>query len=378
MPKGHRGNGQPSYSKRGSSVCRRVRGNGDHLGSGLPERELQGLLEILGEVHHAEDLESFRVGLLDVVPRVLPSDYTSYNEFGPDGSPIVVIVKPEPEPMFIERWGRLGHENPLVQRYLETRDPRAYRITDVIEHRRFRERALYREVFAPLGVHHQLAVTLPAPPSLLVGLALVGPEDYTDAQRRMLDLARPHLIQARSNAMLRERLRNVLEAVEAGLDQSGEAIVVADDADRVQFASDAGRSALEELSGRTSAVGSRLPEPLRGDGEAREVLRDGEGSPLVLRRLSVAGGTTTVFLFERGGPAVSTAVLEALGLTAREAEVLRAFMQGRSTAVVAEQLGVTPGTVYKHAERIYAKLGVHDRVAAVSAAWAALDAGRAP
>ena len=194
--------------------------------NGLPERELRGLLEILGEVHHAEDLASFRQGLLDVLPRVVPSVYTSYNEITPDGQPLVAIVSPEPEQQWLELWGRLGHQNPLIQRYLSTRDPRAYRMSDVIDAPTFRRLDLYREVFAPLGVHHQMAVTLPAPPRLLNGLAVVAPDDYTDAQRRMLDLARPHLIQARANAAARERLHDVLHAIENGLDDVGQAIVV--------------------------------------------------------------------------------------------------------------------------------------------------------
>ena len=51
----------------------------------LPERELHGLLEVLGEAHHAEDLAGFRAALLDVLPRVIPAAYTSYNEVGADG-----------------------------------------------------------------------------------------------------------------------------------------------------------------------------------------------------------------------------------------------------------------------------------------------------
>jgi GAF domain-containing protein len=188
--------------------------------AGLPERELQGLLEILGEVHHAEDLASFRAALLDVVPRVIPNAYTSYNEIAADGTPLVTIVTPEPEPQWLRNWGRFGHQNPLVQRYLETRDPRAYRLSDVIDHAAFRERELYQEVFVPLGVEHQLAVTLPAPPRLLIGLALADERDFTDGERRILDLARPHLIQAHANAMLRERLHDVLAAVESGLDDA--------------------------------------------------------------------------------------------------------------------------------------------------------------
>lgn len=191
------------------------------VSNGLPERELRGLLEILGEVHHAEDLASFRQGLIDVLPRVVPSVYTSYNEITPDGRPLVAIVSPEPEQRWLALWGQLGHQNPLIQRYLATRDPRAYRMSDVVDEPSFRRLDIYREVFAPLGVHHQMAVTLPAPPKLLIALAVVAPDDYTDAQRRMLDLARPHLIQARANAAARERLRDVLRAIEEGLDDVG-------------------------------------------------------------------------------------------------------------------------------------------------------------
>src|SRR5262249_43049861 len=161
---------------------------------------------ILSAVHSAEDLATFRNGLLDVVPQVIPNAYTSYNEVAADGTPLVTLVNPWPEAEILERWGRYGHQNPLIQHHLETRDPRASRLSDHIDMERFRERELYHEVFAPMGVEHQLAVTLPAPPRLLIGLALADADDFSDAQRRMLDLSRPHLIQAHANAALRERL----------------------------------------------------------------------------------------------------------------------------------------------------------------------------
>ncbi|WCB95061.1 hypothetical protein DSM104299_03803 [Baekduia alba] len=347
---------------------------------GLPERELQGLLEILGEVHHAEDLPSFRAALLDVLPRVIPNAYTSYNEIAADGTPLVTIVNPEPGGVFLEKWGRYGHQNPLVNRYLETRDPRAQRLSDVIALDELRRLELFQEVFAPLGVNHQLAVTLPAPPRLLIGLALVDERDFTDPEKRMLDLARPHLIQAHANAALRERLHDVLAAVEAGLDDSGEALVVADAQGRVEFATRAGRAALGLLADRDHPRGTRLPDALRDvtsrDWPATAVFEVG-GTPLVVRRMAAGSrGGATVLVFERGARGASRELLVSLGLSAREAEVLQAMMRGRATAAIATELGVSPRTVYKHAERIYSKLGVHDRIAAVSAAWAALDAGR--
>ena len=345
---------------------------------GLPERELQGLLEILGEVHHADDLEEFRAGLLDSVPRVIPSVWTSYNEIGADGSPLVAIVTPEPGDEWLARWARLGHENPLIQRYLRTRDPRAYRITDVIDHTVFAETALYREVFVPLGVRHQLAVTLPAPPTLLIGFALTSPEDYTDDQRRVLDLARPHLIQAWSNAAARQRARDLIDAVRDGLDDTGEAVVIADGRDNVEFATAAGHEALAALQRGEGPDTGRLPEVLReaGGENGRPPTRVAIGDePVTVRRLTTRAGLTVIVFDRRARPA-SRALLEALGLTPRQAEVLQGMMHGRATRAIAAHLGVTPSTVHKHAESIYARLGVHDRVAAVSTAWTALDAGR--
>lgn len=54
-------------------------------------------------------------------------------------------------------------------------------------------------------------------------------------------------------------------------------------------------------------------------------------------------------------------------LSSRELEVLALLAQGLSGRQVAHRLGLALGTVRKHLERIYAKLGVHDRMNAVIA-----------
>lgn len=53
-------------------------------------------------------------------------------------------------------------------------------------------------------------------------------------------------------------------------------------------------------------------------------------------------------------------------LTAREAEILELVAAGLSNAEIAERLWISPGTVKKHLENIYAKLGVANRTAAVT------------
>jgi PAS domain S-box-containing protein len=56
----------------------------------------------------------------------------------------------------------------------------------------------------------------------------------------------------------------------------------------------------------------------------------------------------------------------AVGLTRREVEILRHLTQGLSTAAVAERLHVSRATVRNHVQNIFAKLGVHTRLAAVA------------
>ena len=56
------------------------------------------------------------------------------------------------------------------------------------------------------------------------------------------------------------------------------------------------------------------------------------------------------------------------GLTGREASVLGLLAEGLSARLAARRLGVAERTVHKHQERLYAKLGVHDRVNAVERA----------
>jgi DNA-binding response OmpR family regulator/DNA-binding CsgD family transcriptional regulator len=57
-----------------------------------------------------------------------------------------------------------------------------------------------------------------------------------------------------------------------------------------------------------------------------------------------------------------------LGLTAREGEVLSWLSKGKANRDIAEILGLSPRTVDKHLEQIYAKLGVENRTAAAAIA----------
>jgi DNA-binding NarL/FixJ family response regulator len=53
-----------------------------------------------------------------------------------------------------------------------------------------------------------------------------------------------------------------------------------------------------------------------------------------------------------------------VGITVREAQILEQVARGRSNVEVAAALNLAPGTVKKHLDNIFEKLGVHNRIEA--------------
>ena len=70
-------------------------------------------------------------------------------------------------------------------------------------------------------------------------------------------------------------------------------------------------------------------------------------------------------------PTVGPAESDLARLTRREREVLALIRGGLTNKAIARELGISPGTVKAHVEKVIAKLGVSDRTqAAVFAARA--------
>jgi DNA-binding CsgD family transcriptional regulator len=79
-------------------------------------------------------------------------------------------------------------------------------------------------------------------------------------------------------------------------------------------------------------------------------------------------------LIEGDGANEELVLKQRLPLTAREAQVLLWIMRGKSNRDIGEILGLSPRTVNKHLEQIFAKLGVENRTSAAALAVRALAA----
>jgi DNA-binding CsgD family transcriptional regulator len=72
---------------------------------------------------------------------------------------------------------------------------------------------------------------------------------------------------------------------------------------------------------------------------------------------------------------MNAAQAEAWRLTARQREVLWLVAQARSDKEIAAALGLSENTVGQHLDRIFKKLGIHSRIAAVLQLGAHIEAG---
>jgi DNA-binding CsgD family transcriptional regulator len=163
---------------------------------------------------------------------------------------------------------------------------------------------------------------------------------------------RNHLVQLYGASESRRRLQAALALHES----SQAAVVLLEADDRVEFAS---RLARELLGRYFGEIGVQLPDALtswlreRHKGATAEPLRVDAGD----RALLVVLVEGALLLKERR---------RMPRLTRRESEILDLVAEGRTNAEIAERLWVSPLTVRKHLENVYAKLGVHTRTAAAA------------
>lgn len=177
----------------------------------LSAEQYAAALECVGEIHDATTLDELRHAVLPALQRVVDSQWASYNEVPVDGSlPVGILTHNQPAEVIAaawEGWQKHAPTNPILQRFQRTQDGRAYRFSDILSVRELHAMPLYQEVYAVLGVEYQIAFTLPAESGEVIGIALSRDAehgDFTDAERDILNVLRPHVLQAHRNAKLHE------------------------------------------------------------------------------------------------------------------------------------------------------------------------------
>jgi DNA-binding response OmpR family regulator/DNA-binding CsgD family transcriptional regulator len=187
-------------------------------------------------------------------------------------------------------------------------------------------------------------------------------------------------------ARIRVHLANarLAQSAQAALDASGRHLLAASKDGRVLWHTPQAAKLLRAAFATFDSDLFVLPAEVRawlaahagGDAAAPDLIPLAQEAAERKLRLSYVGMTgADEFLLRLVDEAASREEIvlkDRLALTLREAEVLSWIARGKSNRDIAEILELSPRTVNKHLEQIYAKLGVENRTAAAALAMRAL------
>jgi len=350
----------------------------------LSRRDLRAVLDCLQTTYATLDIEAFPRQAVAGLRRVVPAPFGSFNEIDHRAARISYVVEPaEAQVARLELVvGEYLHEQPMVAHYRRTGDGSARKLSDFLTREEFHRLSIYNQNYSRTGVEYQMSVMVqslqrPSPRTIAIALdRRRGDSDFTERDRLILNLLRPHLITAYANAETVSALRRRAPATDGAPERCCREIIVLRRSGRHLISPRAAywlAQYFDDVSSRSDLLprelqnwvrsqrshwgrGSTLPSP------ATPLIVERQGARLRVRL--VPDSPDEMLVLEEGQTTVDHAALQQLGLTRREAEVLHWVTEGKTNPEVGAILHVSPRTVGKLLERIFPKLGVHTRTAA--------------
>jgi DNA-binding response OmpR family regulator/DNA-binding CsgD family transcriptional regulator len=176
------------------------------------------------------------------------------------------------------------------------------------------------------------------------------------------------------------------QGAQVALDAAGRFLLAANLDGRVLWSTPQATRLMAQIAPAQPGEGFVLPEAVRQWLEACQTSDAAQRDGIDLSRLADAPRTLKLaYVGQIGGREFLLRVIEeapardeeilrrALSITQREAQVLVWIARGKANRDIAQILGLSPRTVNKHLEQIYAKIGVENRASATALAVRALS-----
>ena len=360
--------------------------------------DLHKLNQGIQQIYALHNLDTFGMDVLEIVTRLVPNDLPVFHSTQIRTRKISSTFLPNfpgfsPE---LERAAdRYSQEHPITQHMPLTLNG-AYKISDfVTEHQLHCLAGIYQQFLRPLNTEDQMFLFLLNPNPLswvkllqadanLIGIALHRPQrNFTERERLILNLLRPHLFQAYTNLHKYQQLKQKFTQLQQSLDCLGTIsldcqlqiksistqvviwlAIYFDPANHHHPLPECLRSWIKYQIDRLnqSADFFNACVPLRIQRDRRE---------LTVRLIVEPNRSGYLLLLEEQVQSIFRS-LSLLELSSRETEVLVLVMRGKNNQEIATQLNVNISTIRKHLEHIYSRWGVKSRTEAVAQALAKL------
>ena len=177
----------------------------------LPATILGGLREVIP--YDSGSLQDDRGGLREIP--WLYEEESWHPEISPDGELGLRVMShwaPEFASMRDAFFAASAERHPHSAYYRQTGDGAARRLSEIISMRALRQTVFFNEISRKNRLVHQLTIYVPAPPSHTAMVALCRERpDFSDRDRSLLELLRPHISSAWRMGWERERNRSEMK-----------------------------------------------------------------------------------------------------------------------------------------------------------------------
>jgi DNA-binding CsgD family transcriptional regulator len=358
----------------------------------LSIEDIDRLNQSILQLYTLRDLDTFGLDSLSIVDRLVPGEVPMFHtSHGVTPKQDYVCLRgfrltSEMERTMHEHFG----SHPIVQNMPLTLTG-AHTISDFVTQQQLHQfEGLYQQFLRLLELEDQIILFLPDPNPYSwqklsqLGTKLVGftqnrtQRNFTERDRLILNLLRPHLAQAYTNVQQYHQLQQENHQLQQSLNHLG-AIVLDSE---MQIRSIAPQSIiwLEAYFAKSTCSHQQLPDRLQSwlryqiDCLTKNLdlphvclpLRIQRAGRELTIRLTIELERTQYLLLLTEQTLASLNSLALLGLSQRETEVLKLVIQGKDNKAIAAHLSVNISTIRKHLENIYTKFGVKSRTEAIA------------
>jgi len=220
----------------------------------LNHSELKALSGALLELYAPGPYTDLPARMFTTLHRCLSFDFLGYYEISDNQNQRSVIY---PEYPFDNRiFEAYLHQHPTWNGIVSGRLESSVKISDFVSRAGWQRTDLYNYIFRPQGQNHQLAfITLGELPQLGVALNR-STRDFSEEERSVLDLLKPHLSQALTASKLSSCFSHAAES-------NGQAWIVTDSTGRILFETGKAIDLLKEYFGHNGSLPTQVRDWLK-------------------------------------------------------------------------------------------------------------------
>jgi DNA-binding CsgD family transcriptional regulator len=306
----------------------------------LAHRDHAAVLRFLSACDSGAGLQAFAASVTAALPALIAADVAVFGMANPRARVLQAIENPRVTTAAeLDTWVRVSvtqrTPNPPVDHFARTNDPEARRLSDFLTRRQFHALPVYTEFYRPLRIEFVLGAFINNGPTAFDGVTLNrAGRDFTERDRSVLTILRPHIVQGYRTAIAIDRLRADLALAARAVETPGFGLIVISACGRMDLLSPGAEALLTKYFGPRRQA-EELPDTL--DGWVRqnvEAARDSSrlpppDEPLIVERPGarlvvqpVRIGRDTLLLLEEPTTRSNWLRLAPLGLPLREARVL--------------------------------------------------------